>query len=136
MRFLDANIILRYLTKDDPEKAAACLELFQRVQQGQEELTTCEVIIHEVLYVLCSKAHYGLSHEEAAARLRPLLVLRGLHIASKRICLRALDLFANYAFLDFGDALAIAYMGDQNIPEIFSYDKHFDKIEGVRRILL
>ena len=33
MRFLDANVILRYLTRDDEAKAEACYELFQRVQR-------------------------------------------------------------------------------------------------------
>ena len=32
MRFLDANVILRYLTRDDEAKAQACYELFQRVR--------------------------------------------------------------------------------------------------------
>jgi predicted nucleic acid-binding protein len=45
MRFLDANIILRYLTKDDPAKAHACFTLFQQVKQGREELQTTESVI-------------------------------------------------------------------------------------------
>ena len=54
MRFLDTNVILRYLTRDDEEKAQACFRLFQRVNQGEEELFTCESIVAEVVYVLSS----------------------------------------------------------------------------------
>ncbi len=60
MRWLDTNIVLRFLTNDDPAKARACLELFQRVQRGDEELATSETIVAEVTYVLTSQ--YGLSH--------------------------------------------------------------------------
>ncbi len=134
MRFLDANIVLRYLTKDDAAKAAACFDLLQRVNAGEEEITTCEVILHEVLYVLSSHAHYKLSHEEASARLRPLLTMRGLRLPQKQVYLRALDLYASSPSLDFGDALAVAHMENQGIHEIFSYDSDFDLIPGVRRI--
>jgi predicted nucleic acid-binding protein len=35
MKFLDANVILRYLTRDDPKKAENCYELFQKVKRGE-----------------------------------------------------------------------------------------------------
>ena len=44
MRFLDTNVILRYLTRDDEAKAEARYQLFQRVRQGEEELFTCEAM--------------------------------------------------------------------------------------------
>lgn len=71
MRFLDTNIFLRYLTRDDPEKAAASYELLQRVKRGEEQVTTGEAIIAEVGYVLSSRATYGLGHEEVRQRLVP-----------------------------------------------------------------
>ena len=35
MEFLDTNIILRYLTKDDPTKAQRCYELFQQIKRKE-----------------------------------------------------------------------------------------------------
>ena len=134
MRFLDANIILRYLTRDDEAKAAACFSLFQRLKGGQEQVTTSEVVLHEVLYVLTSRAHYNLSHEDASARLRPILTLRGLKLPHKRVYLRALDLYTASPSLDFGDALAVAQMESQSIQEILSYDTDFDRFPGIKRI--
>jgi hypothetical protein len=32
MRFADANIVIRALTGDDPKKAAACANMFRRVE--------------------------------------------------------------------------------------------------------
>jgi predicted nucleic acid-binding protein len=133
MRFLDANIFLRYLTRDDEVKADACFRLFQRLKSGQERATTSEVIIAEVVYVLAARALYNLRPDEISARLRPLLAVRGLRIAHKRSCLQALDLYATYPFLDFEDALAVAEMQRQGLQTILSYDRDFDRLEQVSR---
>src|SRR5947209_14567384 len=103
MKFLDTNIFLRYLTRDDAQKAAACYALFQRVKQGQETLLTSETVIAEVIYVLSSPAHYNLSHEEIGTRLHPLLTLRGLKFPKKKACLKALALYAQQPTIDFED---------------------------------
>ena len=125
---------MRGVTRDDPVKAHACFELFQRVMAGDEEVATFDVILHEVLYMLTSRVLYGLSHQDAAARLRPIVALRGLRLAHRRASLSALGLFATYTRLDFGDALAVAQMAHQGIPEILSYDGDFDRVPDVRRI--
>ena len=134
MRFLDTNVILRYLIRDDDAKAQACYELFRRAQRGEEELTTCEAIVAEAVYVLSSpRLPYRLNPEEIRARLLPILTLRGLKLPHKRVCLRALDIYASSAFLDFEDALAVAHMEQRGITEIVSYDRDFDRVAGVRR---
>ncbi len=86
MKFLDTNVILRYLTRDDEAKAEACYRLFQRASRGEEELFTCEAIVTEVVYVLSSRrVLYRLSHEEIRARLAPILAIRGLRLPQKRV---------------------------------------------------
>ncbi len=52
MTFLDANILLRYLVRDDIPKADACRALLERVRAGQEQVVTCEAIVTEIVYVL------------------------------------------------------------------------------------
>ena len=131
MRWLDTNIILRYLTGDDPVKAQACLSLFQRVREGQEELATSDTVLAEVSYVLTSQ--HRLSHPEIAARLRPLVGLRGTKLSRKRVVLRALELYEQHPRLDFEDALSVAHMEQLGIQEIVSYDRDFDHVPGVVR---
>ena len=135
MRFLDTNVIIRYLTRDDEAKAADCYGLFQRVQQREEELLTCEAVVSEVTYVLSSSGSpYRLTHEEIRERLLPILVLRGIRLSQKRVCLHALDIYAASPFLDFEDALAVAHMEHAGVNEIVSYDRDFDRVPGVRRV--
>ena len=135
MRFLDTNVILRYLTGDDEARAQACYQLFQRVQRGEEELATCEAIVAEVVYVLSSpRLPYRLDHAQIRARLLPILTLRALKLPHKLVCLRALDVYASSGRLDFEDALAVAHMERRGTREIVSYDRDFDRVAGLRRV--
>ena len=134
MRFLDTNIIVRYLTRDDEAKAQSCYQLFQRVQRGEEELVTCEAVVTEVVYVLASqRAPYRLSHEDIRARLVPILTLRGLRLPQRSVYIRALDIYASSQFLDFEDALVVAHMERRGVTEIVSDDRDFDRLAGVQR---
>ncbi|MBI4287933.1 MAG: type II toxin-antitoxin system VapC family toxin [Chloroflexi bacterium] len=135
MKFLDANVILRYLTRDDEAKAEACYALFQRVKRGEEDVFTCEAIIAKVVYVLSSpRSPYRLPHDEIRGRLLPVLTLRGLRLPQKRVYVRALDIYASLPFLDFEDALAAAHMETFGAREILSYDRDFDQLQGIERM--
>ncbi len=135
MRFLDTNVILRYLTRDDEVKAEACYQLLDRASRGEEILITCEAIVAEVVYVLSSRrAGYHLNRHEIAARLFPILSLRGLRLPQKHIYINALNIYASSPALDFEDALAIAHMQHQRITQIISYDKDFDQIPDIQRL--
>jgi uncharacterized protein len=133
VRFLDTNVILRYLVRDDEAKAAACYELFQQVDEGQKEITTCEAVIAECVYVLSGRGTYGLPRSTVRELLRPILVMPGLKIARKKVYLLALDLFVTYPRLDYEDALIVAHMQDIHIEELISYDEDFDGVQGVTR---
>ena len=128
MQFLDTNIFIRFLTKDDPEKAAACYRLFERARLNEVELTTSEAVIAEIVFILSSKRLYNLSRQDVRIRLYPLISLPGLKLANRRQYLRALELYSNNP-IDFEDALSIATMERQKISELYSYDKDFDRIK-------
>jgi predicted nucleic acid-binding protein len=133
MHFIDANVFIRHLTRDDPEKAQACLELFQQAQEKEITLITSESVIAEVVYVLSSKRLYNLPRDEIKQLLYPLLSLPGLKLTNRKTFLHALDLYATYP-LDFEDALTVAQMKRQKISGIYSYDRHFDQVAGITRL--
>ena len=133
MQFIDTNIFIRHFTRDDPEKAQACLELFQKAEQRQIILTTSESVIAEVVYILSSKQLYHLSREKIRSLLYPLLSLPGLKLPRRKVYLRALDLYATYS-IDFEDALIVAQMERQGITDLYSYDRDFERVPGVTRL--
>src|SRR5581483_2605741 len=137
MKLLDANIFLRAIvapqTAADRDRAQAAIALFERLAKGEEGATTIEAIIAEVCYVLRSRAHYALTPSEIAARLRPMLLLRGLKLPHKRTYLQALDLWAAFPALDFEDALLLAHAERLGIDTVTSYDTDFDRLPGIAR---
>ena len=44
-----------------------------------------------------------------------------------------MDVFASASFLDFEDAVIVAYMERQGIKDVFSYDTDFDHIKSIDR---
>jgi predicted nucleic acid-binding protein len=131
MRLLDANVFIRYLTGDDPIKQGASKLLFERLDRDEEQLLTSEAVVAEIIYVLTSRAHYGLTREAAAQRLLPALRSPGLRIANKTVVLRALDVYEAHSRLDYEDALSVAHMESAGIDEIYTYNKDFDQVPGV-----
>lgn len=83
--------------------------------------------------MLSSRALYNVPRADIQRLLSPLLRLRGLTLAHKRTYLRALELYVQYPFLDFVDALNVAHMERQGISAILSFDHDFDRIPGITR---
>ncbi len=52
-KFLDTNIFLRYLTKDDEEKAYKVLELLKKIEKGEEKAITSPLVIFEYKLFFC-----------------------------------------------------------------------------------
>lgn len=133
MRLIDTNIIIRYLTKDDPVKAAACHRLIQDIKSGQDHADTTESVIAEAVYVLSSSKHYNLSHDDVVTNLAPVVQLRGLKVPRKRILLCALALYKQHPHLDFEDCINVATVEGDSSSTIVSYDRGFDRIPGLIR---
>lgn len=129
---MDANIILRYLTKDDPVKAQQCYELFQRAKRKDVRLVTSESVLAEVVYVLSSRSPYKQPRANVRTLLWPIVSLSSLKVPNRRSFLRALDVYASTT-LDFEDCLSVAHMERQKITTILSYDQDFDRIPGIIR---
>jgi uncharacterized protein len=133
MQFIDANVFLRFLTRDDPVKAERVKTLLECAQRGEVALCTSESVITELVFVLSSPKLYRLSRQEVRSVLSPIVGLKGLKLPGRKAFLRALDLFAATS-MDFVDALAVAQMEVGGITEIYSYDEHFDSLQGIPRL--
>ena len=131
MRFIDSNIIIRYITGDNPVMATNTKNLFQRVIGGTEAVMTSEGVIHEVCAVLASPRLYNMTHKEIRDRLRALFVLPGFSIPDKDVCLVALDIYGdNQSLDDYVDAIGIARVRNGSCDGIYSYDRGISKVLG------
>ena len=140
MIVVDANVFLRYLvqptTPAQHTMAQQAHALFEAVQHGGEEITTAEVVLHEVAFVLASKAHYSLSATDISAALRLLLQMPGFRLprGQKHVYMRALDLYTSKPKLGFADAIVAATAEHHGLP-LATFDSDFDDLVTLKRWL-
>lgn len=123
-KFVDANIILRYLL-GDPEA-----EKIEKIFQKRKEIYVADIVIAEVIWTFTS--FYNWKKDKFIPRLKTFLTPEFIK-ADKKLLNRALDIYAKYN-IDYIDAYLVASMKKKKVKFIYSLDKHFDKIPGVRRI--
>lgn len=138
MIFLDTNVILSLLTEPTSDETRRmkqiARELFQSVEAGREEVTTSEVVIHEVCYILASRKHYMQPPDRIAAYLFDILLLPGfkLNEAERAVYLRALERFAEHPKLGFADAVVATRAERQGIP-LATFDEYLASMPFVTR---
>lgn len=129
--YVDANVLLRYLTQEPREQAERVGRLFAAVAAGETELMLEEVVLAEVVWTLSS--YYRVERQEIAKVLLVLLAEDGLVNPDKPALERALALYSRHN-VDFVDAFLAAKALAAPRPEVYSFDRDFDRIPGVRRL--
>ena len=114
-KFLDTNILLRYLTADDPVKAKNCDFLFSQTASGKEKLFTSTMVIAEIVWVL-EKA-YQLPKKEIAGLIQKILNTPNINCDEKDILFAASGLY-EFKNIDFIDAYNAILMESKNIKFI------------------
>lgn len=131
MTFLDTNIILRYLTWDEPKKAKKCEALFKKAIEGKEVLYTTTLVIAEVIWTL-EKA-YKLPKSEIVTHVQRILNTPNINLEEKDILLATIGLY-ELKKIDFIDAYNAISMETKGIGSLYSYDTHFDLIPPLKRL--
>jgi len=130
--FVDTNIFLRFLTNDDPAKAARAGRLFRDAVNGRASLTTSALVIAEIVWTL--ESFYGLPKPEIAAKVEKILNTPNLECDQSERIVQALDTFV-HENVDYIDAYHAFFMKDLGITRIATYDrKHFGRIPWVEII--
>jgi predicted nucleic acid-binding protein len=133
VRFLDSNILLRHLLNDHPDQSPICFALIRDIEQGKEQVSTTDLVIAELVFVLSSKKLYALSRERIRSLLLPLIELPGIKLPNKRLYRRVFDLYIAHN-IDYVDAFHAACLEKADPAELYSYDEDFDRVETVRRL--
>ncbi len=130
--FIDTNILIRFLTKDDPEKQAKATALFQRVEKRDLTVIVPVLVIAEAVYVLSSPRLYNLPRHVVFGMLDPLVRLPNFKVHNRRTVIQALNLYLA-TNLDFEDAFIVVSMAQSGSNILYSYDTHFDRVRGLAR---
>ena len=129
--FLDTNILIYHLTDVDKAKNERCTLLLERAERNEMELVATEFVIAEVVWFM--QYRLSLGREQIRDVLGPILRMPGLRLPNKQLWPTIFDVYCEKR-VDFIDAYNAVAMKRAGVTQIYSYDRDFDKIEGIERL--
>lgn len=124
---LDTNLIIRFLTGDDPKKALAVLNLLS----SNKTFFLPDMAFAEIVWVLAS--FYELGREEIFEKIKSLLAFNNIN-CNRTLLSQALSNYQDFNYLNFVDCYLAALVQIRKSKVLYSYDMGFDKVKGIKRI--
>ena len=130
MRFVDSNVFIYVLVKSPRDDYIIAKRILQRIEEGEEAVTNTAVIQEIVNW---------LEYNNRRREIEKLLTAINSYIAMRKAGVSWSDMIAamddmNKYGLDFVDALTLQTMKRNNINEIYTNDRDFDRVKWVRRV--
>jgi len=138
MRFLDANIFIyayyrpkKQLTEKEEAMKDQAKRIVSNISQGKEQVTTTVVHISEIVNILKN----GLAQDQLTQIIRGLFMLNTVKImdVTKDAYFAAAELGEDLK-LEPNDALTVDIMRQNEIAEVYTFDEHFTKIDGIIKL--
>ena len=130
MRFVDSNVFIYVLVKSPKDDYIIAKRILQRIEEGEEAVTNTAVIQEIVNW---------LEYNNRRREIEKLLTAINSYITMKKAEVSWSDMIAaiddmNKYGLDFVDALTLQTMKRNDINEIYTNDRDFDRVKWVRRV--
>lgn len=131
LSLLDTNILLRHLGQDHPDHSPRASAYLRRVQNGEIQVRTNELVIFEAVFTL--ERTYKVPKAAIRAQLLPLIELPGVVLPGKRRLRQVFEVYVreNVSFVDAYHAVLIRELG---LAGVVSFDHGFDRIPGLTRV--
>ena len=126
---LDANVVLWFLTQDNPVQSKAATALFEKAKKKEVVLELDAVMLAEVIYLL--DGYYKRSRQDIASILLRLVSSPGIQVKNQTTVVNALLRFKNEP-VDFPDAWLAAQAAESKTPAA-SFDEDLDRFPDVTR---
>ncbi|RMG85916.1 MAG: type II toxin-antitoxin system VapC family toxin [Candidatus Dadabacteria bacterium] len=115
---VDTNVLVRYVTNDDPVQAARAFELLKHAR----DVFVPKTVVLETEWVL--RAVYGLPRENVRNALLHVLGLPNVVVEDAERVAEAIDLYDGG--MDLADALHLSSSSDAD--EFFTFDRRFERL--------
>lgn len=125
---LDTNVLVRYITQDDPLQAAAATRVIEALTVEEPGYLTGGVLV-ETYWVL--RTTYGFSREDVVSALGAVVAADEFVVENETIVRNALIL-AGSTGADFADAVIVASCRHAGCADVVTFDKNAAKSLGVR----
>ncbi len=126
---IDTNLLVRYLTNDEPQKAKAVEKLLIQAEKGDLKILIPSIVIAELIWVL--ESFYKMKAGAIAELVEAILNTPGIDVTDKKILTPALKLY-KIDNIDFIDAWIAEFARQRDVRTIYTFDrKHFKNVEGI-----
>ena len=122
--WVDANVILRYLTRDVPSLSSRARSIFAGAASGDRQLRLASLVVAEVVWTLTS--FYGLARDEVSDRVSDLVAAEGIDAQERELVLDALRVMKERG-VSFVDAY-LAEKARASGEAVCSFDRDFDRL--------
>lgn len=129
--WLDANVLLRFITRDPPEQFRRAQRLMRRAADGDVTLRLSHITLAETVWVL--ESFYGHERGAIGETLRALVTAAGVEVEAPDLVLDALRVMAD-ANVAFADAY-IAATARRSAEPVATFDSDFRRL-GVELVEL
>jgi len=125
--FVDTNVLVRHLTGDPPDMAAAATEYMRT----ETELLLTDVVAAETVYVL--ESFYEAPRSQVAQALRSLVAFDSVVCVDPALLFRAVEVY-EIDRVDFAEAYLVACAESTGVQRVASFDRSLDRVETIERV--
>ena len=126
---IDTNLLVRYLTEDDPQKAKAVDNLLNKAENGEIGILVPSIVVAELVWVL--ESFYKMNPVEIAELVEAVLNTPGVEVTEKSLIASALQIYKTKN-IDFIDTWISGFAKQKGVKTIYTFDKkHFKNINGI-----
>jgi predicted nucleic-acid-binding protein len=122
---LDTNVVIRYVTQDDPRQAAAATRLFEKTLTAENPGFVSLITLCEISWVLSDA--YGVQRDRVRAVVEGLLGSKQVVVESTELVWKALRAWQDSA-ADFSDALIGEVSAANGARHVATFDKAAAKL--------
>jgi predicted nucleic-acid-binding protein len=126
---IDTNLLVRYLTDDEPQKTKAVDTLLNSARKGEIKVLIPSIVIAELVWVL--ESFYKMMADDITGLVEAILNTPGVDTQDKLVIKGALKLYRSKK-IDLIDGWIIEFAKAKGAKRIYTFDKkHFRDAEEV-----
>jgi len=130
LRFVDSNVFIYVLVKSPKDDYMTAKRILQRIEEGEETITNTAVIQEIVDWLEYNNKRREI--ETFLAAINSYITMKKAKVSWNEI-MEAIGDMKKYD-LDLVDALTLQTMKKNDVKEIYTNDKDFDRVKEVKRI--
>ena len=126
--FVDTNVLIRHLTGDPQDMAAAATRF---LAEADDLLVVVDLVIAEVVYVL--ESFYRVERARVAELVRSIVAFDAIRVQDEGLILRAIEIYEEQR-LDYAEAYLCGCAEGTVGSSVASFDRSIDRVATINRV--